>query len=453
MEWSLGQRGPQLVQSAPGIPEGAFLSGRFSAVHTVVLCAELENSLGVSAALPPRDYDALLNEFQHAVLALIDQLRSKGYAIAEAHLLGDQLRLCFYDPDEVSRNYALDGSDLLKGAPRRQLVEACKRSNRELTFHALKTAIQLKHLWLTQSSNVERIKAHTEPGELAIALHYGWGQLGLRADGTNRVEGHVVSVARHLLNRQPVAHYSGIRCSAAFHDVILATVIKHTQLRQRVFFAPMDSHGFELKFCYRIGRDVALVPEAADLYEAVLNLNQSNLWAYYELSEYYGQKRDWHRVFMLAKQMQLVHPEDEKVLLDLAKYYLQQGKPEQSREFALQALHVNRNFDLAHEHLSQIAALRQDFVANEEHWRNAVRLTPGSPLNNFNLGLAMLCTGRQTEGFHYIQEAIRIYPEYAQTEGFIGPLQLARSQGQLPEILVSYLDELVSRETGADSRA
>jgi tetratricopeptide (TPR) repeat protein len=453
MDLDLGKRGPLTVQSAPGIPEGAFMSGQFSSVHTVVLQAELADSLGLSSALSPRDYDSLLNELQFAALALVSRLRSKGYAIGEAHISGDRLRLCFYDIDEVSRNSALDGDSPVTGDTRRRLIDACRRSNRELTFQALKFAIQLKHVWLTQPANMARVKDHLAPLELRIAMHYGWAQLGRRADGSIRAEGHALNMCRHMLISETPARYAGIFVSRSFHDTIRSTVVRHTQLRQRVFFSAAGPELHELRFCYRIGRDVELTADCVNTFEAAFNFDRSNLWAYYELSETYGQRREWHRLFTLAKQAQLVHGDDEKVLLDIANYYLQQGKLEQSREFAQQALRVNPAFDLAHELLSLIAAQLSDFEANEQHWRNAVRLTPGSPLNNFNLGLAMLCTGRETEGFHYIQEAVRIYPEYAQTEGFIGPLQLARAQGQLPEILESYLDELVAKETSSDSGA
>lgn len=435
------------MHSAPGTAEGVWHSEQFNSIHAVVLCTELENSLLISSTLPPPEYNRLLNEFQLAVLELVEQLRREDYPIAEAHVAGGTLRLHIYDPAEVERNLALDGPVPLAGQVRRDMIDTCRRSNQALAFKALMVAVRLKNLWLTQSFNLRRVVSHLEPWDIKVALHYGWVHFGARADGEQRIEGHALNVCRHLLDAAAQPRYSHIVVSQEFHDVLRAAVVLHTQLRQRIFFAPLAAGRnaqcalpplHELKFCHRVG--IPVEREALEQYEAIFNINGANIWAYYQLVEHYGYiQPDWNKVFALAKAAQLVHPGDEKVLLDIAKYYLQLGKPEQSREFALQALALNEAFDLAHEHLSVVAASMNDAEAHVRHSRSATRLSPGSPGNNFNLGLALLCDDQEEEGFHYITEAVRIYPQYASLASFTGALRQIHRDGKLPELLEGYL--------------
>lgn len=422
----------------------------YGLIHTAVLTTEIEHGLLASSTLPPAEYNALLDEFQHAATGLVLQLREQGYPVAECEISGDVLRLCFYDPREVERNYQLDGPHAQRGEQRRATIEDCRRHNRELALHALRAAVLLKSLWLTRGFNLRRVLGRLEPWELRIALHYGCAQLGQRADDTRRIEGHTLAYARQLASSVQQPLYSRILASPVLHNVLCSSVVKHTLLRQRVFFhehrvpglpgLPGVQQVHELRFCHRAG--IPVDAEAIEQYEALFNLNQANMWAYSQLIEHYAYvQRDWNRVFALAKSAQLAHPQDEKVLLDLAKYYLEQGKPEQSREFALQALRLNDSFDLAHEHLAVIAAKLNDGRAHVEHCRAALRLSPGSPVNNFNLGLALLYEEKETEGFHYIQEAVRLNPSYKDSDSFIGALLRIRREGKLPELLEAYLSD------------
>jgi tetratricopeptide (TPR) repeat protein len=441
-----------MSESNGAVPPVAWTGTDYTSIHTVVLHAALEGGLLIGSTLAPADYDTLIDGLQGLVRDLAATLLEQGYPLAEWHVQGDRLALYFYDPAEVERNWQLDGPTSLDGTERQLLINECRRSNSALTFYAIQAAVQLKNRWLVHEASLGRVLTHAEPWELRSSLHCGWAILRDRADGARRIEGQTVALGAHLLQAAPAAAYSGVFVSQSFHDTLRASVVKHTQLRQRVMFHTCDDESrrlmplarppklYELKFCHRAGIPVS--PDTIEQYAAVFNLDNANLWAYYQLVEYYGyQRRDWNRVFALAKAAQVVHPEDERIQLDLAKYYFHVGKLEQSRLFAEQALRSNPAFDLAHEHLAVIAHKYGDVEAQIGHWRDAVRLVPGSPVNNFNLGLALLTDDRIEEGFHYIQEALRIYPEYRTWDSFNEAIQRIRREGKLPELLEGLLQE------------
>lgn len=426
--------------------DSVYDSHEYTSIHAAVMFADLENSVMISSALSGPEYDRLINSFQHTMLELVRSLKEQGLRVEEHHVAGDQLSVFFYDPEEVARNYAMDGPEPVQGAERAEVVEQCHKINQELAITALKAAIQLKNRWLVQEANLERVLHHREPLGLAIGLHCGRVYLTNRPDGTRRIEGYAINLGKRVETCAREGRYSRIMVSQKTRDQIRTSVMKHTQLRQRIFFHRHDlplellkgvtraQALYELKFYHRIG--VHVPKEAIELYESIFAIDHTNLWAYNQLADYYAyQTKDWERVHQLANIACVVHPEDEKVQYDLSKYYFHKGNLEMSQEFALEALRLNPSFDLAHEQLAMIASCREDNTAID-HWRDAVRLSPNSAVNHFNLGLALLDEDQAETGTYHVLEALRIYPGYSQDQAvFTAALAELAEQGKLPERL------------------
>jgi len=434
----------------PELPDGAWDGYDFTSVHVATLVADLAETPQIADALAPRDYDKLVNRFQRMVLELVESLRDEGMAVGEVHLHGCSLHILFYDAAEVERNYALDGHDPLKGRARNEMIAACRASNENLSINALKAAIRLKNRWLIEDVNLLRVRAHFQPHRLAIGVHAGRAFLINRVYGARRIEGHAIDMVNHVQQHEERALYSGIMVSQKARDTILRAVVKHTQLRQRVFFheheldertAPDNPirRVAELKFYHRIG--IHVPGEVIEQYEAIFALDRANAWAYYQLVDHYAHEvKNWTRVFQLVKAALIVRPCDEKVHLDMAKYYLHIGKLDQSRQCAEEALRINEAFDLALEHLAVVAARRNTDEEVIACWRRAVALCPGSPVNNYNLGLALLDVGMAEEGFHFVQEALHLYPGYKDWQVFRETLLSLKQEGKLPELLEGYLE-------------
>jgi class 3 adenylate cyclase len=440
----------------------------FTSIHAAVMFADLENSVMISSALSGPEYDRLINSFQQTMLELVRSLQEQGYRVGEYNVVGDQLSVFLYDPEEVARNYALDGPEPVRGAARAALVEQCLKVNQDLAISALKAAIQLKNRWLVQESNLERVLRHREPLGLAIGLHCGRVYLTNRADGTRRIEGYAINLGKRVESCAREGRYSRIMVSQKARDLIRTAVVKHTQLRQRIFFHRHDlplellkgvtraQALYELKFYHRIGLHVP--QEAIELYESIFAVDHTNLWAYNQLVDYYAYNtKDWERVSQLANIASVVHPEDEKVQYDLSKYYFQQGNLDMSQEYALEALRLNPGFDLAHEQLALIATGKDDNAGQIAHWRDAVRLSPNSAVNHYNLGLALIYANQTEAGTHHILEAVRIYPDYRQEQIFAEGLARLAEKGELPEqlreLLSERLDQASARITTAPKKA
>jgi len=435
----------------PKIPREIWDGTEFTFIHSAVLFASLGGAVSISGALPPEDYDELINSLHRVVCDLAYELVDKGVHIGEFHVFGDEICIYFYRAGEVADNYALDGPEPLTGVLRRACMDNCRENNSRLAIDALKTAILLKNHWLIHPVNLERVKHHHRPWELSIGLHYGWVYLRNRAEGRRRIEGYTLSVGKQIEQCSRTCSLSKIVVSQGLHDLIRSSTVKHTQLKQRIFFvehpSKLQPHSgvpsllklYELKFVHRIG--ISAPREVIDQYEAIFYRDNSNAWAYYQLAEYYAfVVKDWNKVFELAKLAALAYPQDEKVLLDIAQYYLEIGEPQQSEEFAHQALAINNEFDLVHEHLAIIAAHRDDVEEQIKQWRIAVRLSPDSAVNNFNLGLALMSAGRSEEGYRCVEEALRIFPEYSEWQIFRETLLSLRKDGKLPDLLEAFLD-------------
>jgi len=395
----------------------------YTNIHASILFADLEHSVLLSSTENPKDYQQLINAAQSVMLELVETLRQQGMPVGEFCVAGDQLALFFYDEDEIRRNWLLDGPPALQGEARSTLVAECRKANEALAFCPLSAAIQLKTLWLSQEFNLQRVREHRAPLSLGMGIHFGRVFLCTRPDGRRRIEGYCVNLAKRIESYSRNGQYSRIMLSQEAHNIIRGSIKKHTMLRQRIFFAEhqvglellkgvtRSQPVYELKFYSRIGLN--LTPAAAGQYETIFGIDPTAIWAYYQLFEYYAYfAQDWHKALALAKAAHLVHADDEKVLLDLSRCYYYLGNPDQAMRFAQQALAVNPQFDLVYEQLAMLADAAADPDAMLDYLSRALSLTPGSPVNHLNLGLAQCERGQAKAGCYNLEQAFLGYPEY-----------------------------------------
>jgi class 3 adenylate cyclase len=417
---------------------------RHSYIHAAILFADIENSVMLSSTLRPLEYDGLLMEFQQAMQGLVDDLRAEGYPIGEVSIAGDQLSIFFYDPAEEERNRLLDGPEPVEGEARQAVIVQCRATNDDLVFKALMAAIEVKNRWLLQEFNLERVRHRREALGVGIGFHIGQVYYRDRPDGRKRIEGFAVNLAKRVEGFARLGDYSKIMLSQAAHDRLQGMRRRHTQVRQRVFFKQHEvslellkgvvetQEVFELKFFSRIAREAPA--DVIRQYELMFYLNPRNIWAYYQLFEHYAYVAgDWDKVLSLIKLAMVSHPQDEKILLDLARYYFRQKDYRLAKQLVQQALDSNPEFDLAHELLSQIASEQELYEEVCYYMGRAVALAPGSPINHYNFAIALCDVGDKTAAEHHFREAFRMYPEYLANSATLNLLTEMYSEGSLPE--------------------
>lgn len=410
------------------LPEDVWDGREYTNIYCAILFADLEGSVQISRIASPADYDQLIDEFQSAMLRAIEELRKTlDLPRLDISLAGDQLAVFFIDEKAVQFNWLLDREPRLQGAERKRVVQAYARSNADLTLAALKAAVYLKSSWLANPLNIERISQHREPVGLALGVHADKVFLRNRADGKRRVEGFTVNLAKRVESFSRHGKYSRIMFSQNAANTIRGMVLKHTQLRQRIFFHRhvLDSDQlkglgrteiFELKFFHLIG-----IPEASErmieLYDKILSHDPTYIWAYYQLSAHYARKKDYVHLERLARRAFLIYPQDEKILFDLGLYYLHNDMLGQATRYFQQALEINPDLDLAHEYLAYVYDIRHDFAAAADNARSALLLSPGSPTSQMNLGLALCDLQEYDEAAHHLSNAFDLYPDYLTDRG------------------------------------
>ena len=395
----------------------------FTCIHAVALFADIQNSVLISSALSLREYDELVCAYQQAMLDLVGKLHEQHMPLGEYHIAGDQLSLFFYDPAEVEHNFLLDGPQAVVGNDRELLIQHSSKSNQSLVYDALKAAIQLKNHWLVQRFNLERVANHQAPFELSIGMHFGRVFLRKRPDGNLRIEGYMVNLAKRVESVSRIGRYSYIMLSRDACECLKSSIVEHSQLRQRIFFHrhELDSlelkgvvrnqDVFELKYYHRLS--IPFPVEAVPLYETLFSIDPSNAWAYYQLIEHYGYKLgDWETAYRLACRANVAHPRDEKIKYDLAKYHSKCGDYQMAALYCKDALVHNPDFDLAFELLARIADETGDTAGMIAYMRNSVSLSPGSPGNLMNLGIALYMDRQYDEAARYFVKGLRGYPEY-----------------------------------------
>lgn len=432
------------------MPQDIWDGTAHTCIHATVLFADIQNSVLLSSALSLADYDRLIDEFQAVMLSLTTELRTQGVPLAESSIAGDQLALFFYDPQEVERNWALDGPQPLPDTERQQLIAASRAVNIKLVYSALKAAIQFKNIWLAQRFNIERVLNHHAPFEAGIGISYGRVFLRNRVDGQRRIEGYAVSLGKRVESASRLGRFSGIMLNQDACETLRSAVIAHTQLRQRVFFErhehTMDmlkgvistQPVYELKFCHRIR--VPLPADAVAQHAAIFAVDPTRIWSYYQLVEYYAYDQgDWDMAYQLASRAHVMYPNDEKVKLDLANYHLERNELQMSLMYCKQALAINAEFDLAYEKLAVIANKLHDMASCMDYLRQAVSLSPGSAVNHLNLGMVLVDQHLYAEALEHFQQALAIYPTYCSDPLVLRNLRQAAEHWPLPPSLEPLL--------------
>jgi class 3 adenylate cyclase/Flp pilus assembly protein TadD len=424
----------------------------YTAIPAAILFADLENSVLLSSTLNPADYQLLLNSCQVAMHDLVADLRESNLPVAEYYIAGDQLCIFFYDPDDVKRNWLLRGPEAVTGADREQLLEERRLGEEDLAFSCLRAAIKLKNLWMVTDFNMERIEHRREPIGLGIGMHTGSVYYCNRPDGRRRIEGYAVNLAKRIEGYSRKGKYSHIMLSQDAHLKISGSIRKHTMLKQRLYFFAHEvglemlkgitrsQSVYELKFYSRIGLNPP--PEVIDQYETSFELDNTNIWAYYQLFEhYFYHSVSPERVRDLTSRALMAYPHDEKIMLDLSRFFDNEGNTGMAIKYAHKAIELNPDFDLALEHLAVLYNSIDQWDKALRYLREAVSLSPVSAVNHLNLGLSLFQSGIIDEACRHLLEAFRLYPEYLNNAGVISVLADFKARGQLPEKLAEHLAE------------
>lgn len=323
----------------------------------------------------------------------------------------------------------------------------------QLIFNALKAGIQLKNKWLVLKENLRRSKHFLKPMGLGIGIHYGKVYITRRADGNCRAEGYAINFAKRVESFSRHGKFSHFMLSQDAYDLISASVRKHIQIKQRIYFhkhtPPFDSMKgitqagpvYELKYWHRLGMPTP--PDVVEQYRLIFEMNKSEPWAYYQLFDYFAfEKEDWKTAMEYATEARSANQQDELGLLHMAKCSFKLGFLSQSQRFAEKALELNGDLCLAYELLAQIAAKNDDTQACISFLRNAILISPKSPKNHLNLSVALLSNEQAVEGEHHLKQAIQHYPEYPSVPGFIESFAQLRDEGRLSQDLEKYLETL-----------
>jgi tetratricopeptide (TPR) repeat protein len=406
------------------LPDSVWDGRNYTNIYCAIIFADLENSVQMSRILSPADYDELVDIFQEAMLRTVGELRKQlGLAGIEFSVAGDQLALFLYDEASVKRNFLLDREPKLGGAERDLIVNDYRQSNENLAYNAALAAVYLKNSWLTTPINVERVVQHREPYGLAIGVHFGKVFLRNRPDGRRRLEGYALNMAKRIESFSRQGRFSRIMFSKDAANIISGLVRGLIQGRQRVFFHRHQvdeeilkglgrTEVFELKFIHNVSI-VKPTPELAKFFSKLFAHDDTNIWAYYQLSSYYALvSPDWDKAEHLAQKANLAYPDDEKVLLDLSKCYINKNMLDQGKEYCLRALSINPHLDLAYENLALIMDQQHDYAGAVEIARKALILSPLSPINQMNVALALADIAGFDEAVHHFHQAVLSYPEF-----------------------------------------
>jgi tetratricopeptide (TPR) repeat protein len=144
-------------------------------------------------------------------------------------------------------------------------------------------------------------------------------------------------------------------------------------------------------------------------------------------------------MMQLARRAFLVFPRDERILLDMAKYYMSRDLHEQAKQYCLEALAVNPDLDMSYETLAVIYDAQKDFEATVVNARRMLVLSPSGPMNQLNMGLALCDVHSYVEASHHLANAIEAYPSFVTDQPRYAPvlrnLELLRESGEMSDRL------------------
>lgn len=385
-------------------------------LDTVILFADLVNSVAISDQINYLEYDRLLNEFQLCMANALKEDFKLGELGVEARIVGDQLSLFTYDLNE---NIEADESSTNENN-----LEL-KKAKEERIFKILKLAVKLKLSWLTSESNINRITSQRKPHGIGIGIHIGPCVFGNRWYQKERIEGYAINFGKRIESYSRHGKYSNIMASRRIHEALSLMQRGHSLVSQRVFWfqhhpGPDDLKGlpenlriYELKFFHRI-TGLEMNQEQVKLYEIIFDNDPTDLWSYYMLCDYYGYElKQWDTVFSLANKAIVCNEPDEKLYHDIGKASLNLGDFNLAELYFKKAIDLNPRLDISFDGLIHTSlALGHPTSERIELARRILANNPRSPTAIYNLSYFLKENNQLEEAKSYYEEAIKLYPQY-----------------------------------------
>lgn len=384
-------------------------------LDTVILFADLVNSVAISDQIDYLEYDRLLNEYQQCLATAVKTDYSLGDPGVEIRIVGDQLSIFLYNPEDPDFTEDVSSSDS------EQIIK--KRNDR--LFKIFRLSVKLKLAWLTSETNIKRITSQRKPHGIGIGIHIGPCVYSARWYERSRIEGYAINFAKRVESYSRNGKYSKIMASRRIHEAISLMLRGHSLLSQRIFWyqhypkadelkgLPDQLRIYELKFFHRIA-GLDLEPEQVKLYEITFENDPTDLWSYYMLCDYYGyDKKDWETVFRLANKAIICNEPDEKLYHDIGKASVNLGDFKLAETYFTKALELNPRLDISLEGLIQTSlALGQPTTNRIELARKILANNPKSPTALYQMYFFLKENNQLAEAQQYLDEAIKLWPPY-----------------------------------------
>lgn len=431
------------------------------AINTGILFVDLENSVQLSEVMSPKQYNTIIDSFQHCMSNTVEMLKKEKFVggdffpIGDYAIAGDQLVIFFFEPTDVETNTKLtEGSDFLPKEEIRSLEENLEHTQSKILLGLLLAAINLKSDWLIQDHNLVRIQQGKEPIEICIGIHIGKALYTMRYDGESRVEGFDINFAKRVETFSRKGRYSRIMISEATYKHVCNATIGEWNLSERFFFKQHVAVPGELKgiqsscklyeLMYRHAGLKPLEKNIKSAYTQLFSMNPTNLWAYYLLFDDLfhtplDEERDLSEAFLLSQTANRHNPGEEKILHDLARCVDCSGNPEMAEALAMRALDINPDFILVHQFLGGLYSRLEKPTKRIASLKKAISLCFGSPGSNMRLGLALCEKGDLKAGEIHMNAAKQAHPGYLEVDSLIATLIKMEKAGCLPESWKKHL--------------
>lgn len=435
--------------------ESKLNSPKPEAITTGTLFVDLVNSVQLSEVLSPDEYNTLINDFQSCMYESARLFEKKKYVdgrpftIGDFTIAGDQLVMFFFEKSEIELNRELmEKANSLSPERKVALQRQLDQLQSNILLELLLAAIDLKTRWLIHEHNLQRVRQKRDPIEIAIGIHMGEAIFDKRYDGNSRVEGFHISYGKRVEAFSRNGLFSRIMVSEPAYNYLCNASMGEWNLRERFFFhqhsvisgelqgISSPKKLYELKY-YHAGLQPLQYDEHKAL-SSIFDFDPNNLWAYYLLFDnaYYPaneSQKSLKEGFDLAQRANRHNPNEEKVLLDLARCARDSNNPGMADELAKRSIELNPAFSLGYQFLG---ALYYDMKRIDERIvviRKALSLCFGSPGNNMRLGMALCQSGDLVEGEMHMNAAKQAFPGYLGMEELLPELVQMEKDGCLPK--------------------
>jgi tetratricopeptide (TPR) repeat protein len=407
-------------------------------INATILFIDLMNSVALSNSLSLWEYNELINEFQHTLHEVLDEL-PKRFPVGEFYLGGDQLAVFFYNPDDVLEYRAGTPSPEPRtsrrrisppppsaeelGAQQRQIAE---NRNRAL-FGALRLAVSFKNHWISHQRNMDRLASDQPVLDVGVGINTGNVVLEERGDGRARIEGYAINFAKRMQGFARHGRFCKIMFSKQAYENFRSIVVEHAMLKQRAFFqawTPQEgllkgltpgTQVYELKFFHRLGGFV-IPAEHVGIFERIFERDPANIWAYTNLMNYFlYDGHDMERASGIVEQALYCNPDNEKVYYDLALLHFERQEFELARTYGQHCLKLNDQMDIAYDLLADIVVETGGPPEQQlEYVSRALALTPGSAAYQLSMAEALHRAGQAEAARRHYETALSIFPRVAE---------------------------------------